>query len=600
MNDRNDLLAKVATLPHHPGVYQFLDSDGKIIYVGKAKDLQKRVNSYFQKEHEDGKTRTLVKQIRDLTFTVVETEIDALLLENNLIKSYRPRYNILLKDDKTYPWIVIKKEPFARIFSTRRKYNDGSQYFGPYTNVKGMNALLHFIRELFQIRTCKLDLRKQKIEKGAFKVCLEYHIGKCGGPCQGLQTEESYQETIESVKLLLEGKNFSLMQQLKKQMQAFANEQAFEAAQRCKELLIALEQFRSKSMIIADHSQNYDVCYIEKTNQLSWVSFLVIREGSIAHTYATRIEDPLDERIEVLYENIIPQLRSHFSSTAKEVVVGIDSALMLHPAKAVFPKIGEKKQLLELAQTNVKHAQLQVKKQAMNSSTSVQKVPMQAMLELQSALSLNTLPKHIECFDNSNLQGTNPVSACVVFKDGVPSKADYRHFNVKTVEGPDDFSTMKEAVGRRYKRLKEEGASLPDLVIIDGGKGQLGAALEAVKELGLENELKLVGLAKRLEEIYKPGFSKSIIINRRSLALKLVQQLRDEAHRFGLSHHRNRRSKEAVGTQLDQIKGLGPKTIETLFKSYKTISKMQAEGQDAIAKKIGAAKAKLLFDFFQD
>lgn len=600
MNDRSELLAKVASLPHHPGVYQFLDSEGKIIYVGKAKDLQKRVNSYFQKDHEDGKTRTLVKQIRDLSFTVVETEIDALLLENNLIKSYRPRYNILLKDDKTYPWIVIKKEPFARIFSTRRKFNDGSQYFGPYTNVKGMNALLHFIRELFQIRTCKLDLRKQKIEKGAFKVCLEYHIGKCGGPCQGLQTEESYQETIASVKLLLEGKNFSLMQQLKKQMQAFANEQAFEAAQRCKELLIALEQFRSKSMIIADHSQNYDVCYIEKTNQLSWVSYLVIREGSIAHTYATRIEDPLDERIEVLYENIIPQLRSHFSSTAKEVVVGIDRELMLHQVKAVFPKIGEKKQLLELAQTNVKHAQLQVKKQAMNASTSVQKVPIQAMLELQSALSLNTLPKHIECFDNSNLQGSNPVSACVVFKDGVPSKADYRHFNVKTVEGPDDFRTMKEAVGRRYKRLKEEGAALPDLVIIDGGKGQLGAALEAVKELGLENELKLVGLAKRLEEIYKPGFSKSIIINRRSLALKLVQQLRDEAHRFGLSHHRNRRSKVAVGTQLDQIKGLGPKTIESLFKTYKTISNMQAEGQELIAKKIGAAKAKLLFDYFNE
>lgn len=600
MNDRSELLAKVASLPHHPGVYQFLDSEGKIIYVGKAKDLQKRVNSYFQKDHEDGKTRTLVKQIRDLSFTVVETEIDALLLENNLIKSYRPRYNILLKDDKTYPWIVIKKEPFARIFSTRRKFNDGSQYFGPYTNVKGMNALLHFIRELFQIRTCKLDLRKQKIEKGAFKVCLEYHIGKCGGPCQGLQTEESYQETIASVKLLLEGKNFSLMQQLKKQMQAFANEQAFEAAQRCKELLIALEQFRSKSMIIADHSQNYDVCYIEKTNQLSWVSYLVIREGSIAHTYATRIEDPLDERIEVLYENIIPQLRSHFSSTAKEVVIGIDRELMLHQVKAVFPKIGEKKQLLELAQTNVKHAQLQVKKQAMNASTSVQKVPIQAMLELQSALSLNTLPKHIECFDNSNLQGSNPVSACVVFKDGVPSKADYRHFNVKTVEGPDDFRTMKEAVGRRYKRLKEEGAALPDLVIIDGGKGQLGAALEAVKELGLENELKLVGLAKRLEEIYKPGFSKSIIINRRSLALKLVQQLRDEAHRFGLSHHRNRRSKVAVGTQLDQIKGLGPKTIESLFKTYKTISNMQAEGQELIAKKIGAAKAKLLFDYFNE
>jgi excinuclease ABC subunit C len=380
-------------------------------------------------------------------------------------------------------------------------------------------------------------------------------------------------------------------------MQQFAAEHAFEEAQRCKELISALEQFRTKSMVVADHGQDFDVCYIEKNEQQSWVSFLVIREGSIVHTYASRIEDPLDEPIEVLYQNIIPQLRAHFSSKAKEVIIGISKAINLYDAKVVYPKIGEKKQLLEMAQNNVKHAQLQARKQAMNATTSVQNSSMQAVLELQTALGLAAPPLHIECFDNSNLQGTNAVSACVVFKEGTPSKADYRHFNVKTVEGPDDFKTMKEVVGRRYKRLKEEGQKLPDLVIIDGGKGQLGAAMEAIEELGLHNELKLVGLAKRLEEIYKPGFSKSLILSRRSLALKLVQQLRDEAHRFGLSHHRNKRSKTLLTTQLDQIKGLGPKTIALLFNDFKTVSKMKAAGQEVVAKKIGAAKAQLLFQY---
>ncbi|MFM6945801.1 MAG: excinuclease ABC subunit UvrC [Flavobacteriales bacterium] len=597
MKDQTELLNKVATLPHHPGVYQFFDQKGKVIYVGKAKDLKKRVSSYFQKDHADGKTRTLVKQITDLQFTVVETEIDALLLENNLIKSYRPRYNVLLKDDKTYPWIVIKNEAFPRVFSTRRKFNDGSIYYGPYPNVKGMHALLQLIRELFQIRTCALDLRPQKLAQAKYKVCLEYHIGKCAGPCQLLQSGQQYEETLKVIKLLLEGKNFSLIQSLKKQMQQFASEHAFEQAQHCKELILALEQFRTKSMVVADHGQDFDVCYIEKNEQLSWVSFLVIREGSIVHTYATRIEDPLDEPLEVLYQNIIPQLRAHFSSKAKEVIIGLSKEIPLYDAKVVYPKIGEKKQLLEMAQNNVKHAQLQARKQAMNAVTSVQNSSMQAVLELQTVLGLSVAPNHIECFDNSNLQGTNAVSACVVFKDGVPSKADYRHFNVKTVEGPDDFATMKEVVGRRYKRLKEEGEKLPDLVIIDGGKGQLGAALEAIEELGLQHELKLVGLAKRLEEIYKPGFSKSLILSRRSLALKLVQQLRDEAHRFGLSHHRNKRSKSALHTQLDQIKGLGPKTIALLFHEFKTISKMKGAGPDEVAKKIGAAKAQLLFQY---
>ncbi len=599
MNYKDHLSNKVATLPHNPGVYQFLDQNGIIIYVGKAIDLKKRVSSYFQKDHIDGKTRTLVKLIRDLRFTVVSSELDALLLENNLIKSYRPRYNVLLKDDKTYPWIVVKKEAFPRVFPTRRKFNDGSTYYGPYPNVKQMHQLLALIRELFQIRTCALDLRTQKLEQRKYKVCLEFHIGKCAGPCEMLQLSSAYDQTLKSVRLLLEGKNFSLIQQLKKEMLTHASNQEFEAAQRCKELIDALSKYQAKSMVVSDHTQNFDVCYIEKNQSDAWLSYLVICEGSIVHAYTSKISDPLDVPISTLYSQVIPQLRTHFESDSKEIVIGINEAIPLADVKSIFPKIGEKKQLLEMAVNNVRHAQLQAKKAAMNKSTSVQNAPMQAVLELQSALGLVKVPQQIECFDNSNLQGTHPVSACVVFKNGVPSKADYRHFNVKTVVGPDDFSTMKEAVSRRYGRMLAEGHALPDLVVIDGGKGQLGAALEAIQELGLQNEMKLVGLAKRLEEIYKPGFSRSLILDRRSLALKLVQQLRDEAHRFGLSHHRNQRSKNAVGSSLDQIKGLGPKTIELLFQEFKTIGKMSTTSEEVVAKKIGAAKAKLLFEYFK-
>ena len=599
MNSKEHLLNKVSTLPHNPGVYQFLDQNGQIIYVGKAIDLKKRVSSYFQKDHQDGKTRTLVKAICDLRFTVVENELDALLLENNLIKSYRPRYNVLLKDDKTYPWIVIKNEAFPRVFPTRRKFNDGSTYYGPYPNVKQMHQLLDLIRELFQLRTCALDLRPEKIAQQKYKVCLEYHIGKCAGPCQSHQTMTQYEQTLQTVRLLLEGKNYSLIQQLKKDMQAYAAIQAFEAAQHCKQLIEALGKYQAKSMVVSDHTQNFDVCYVEKTQDDAWMSFMVISEGSIVHAYTSKVSDPLNAPLENLYLQLIPQLSAHFESQAKEIVVGIETPLLLAHSRAMFPKIGEKKHLLEMAMNNVRHAQLQVKKAEMNKSTAVQNAPMQAVLELQSALALAKVPLHIECFDNSNLQGTNPVSACVVFKNGVPSKADYRHFNVKSVVGPDDFSTMKEAVGRRYSRLKAEGSPLPDLVIIDGGKGQLGAALEAIEEIGLQKELKLVGLAKRLEELYKPGFSKSLILSRRSLALKLVQQLRDEAHRFGLSHHRNKRSKNAIGSELDEVKGLGPKTIELLYHEFKTLSKMQVADPELVAKKIGAAKAKLLFHYFK-
>ena len=586
-------------MPSEPGVYQFFNKEDKIIYIGKAKNLKKRVASYFQKNIGSRKTKNLVKNIHEIKHIVVSTESDALLLENSLIKKYQPKYNILLRDDKTYPWIVIKKEAFPRVLTTRRVEKDGSEYFGPFTNYKTVRTIMGVFSTLYSLRTCHYDLKEKNIVEKKYKVCLEYHIGKCAGPCQSHQSSAQYEQTLQTVRLLLEGKNYSLIQQLKKDMQAHAATQAFEAAQHCKQLIEALGKYQAKSMVVSDHTQNFDVCYVEKTQEDAWMSFMVISEGSIVHAYTSKVSDPLNAPLEDLYVQLIPQLSTHFESQAKEIVVGIDTPLLLVNAKALFPKIGEKRHLLDMAMNNVRHAQLQVKKAEMNKSTAVQNAPMQAVLELQSALALPKVPLHIECFDNSNLQGTNPVSACVVFKNGVPSKADYRHFNVKSVVGPDDFSTMKEAVGRRYSRLKAEGLPLPDLVIIDGGKGQLGAALEAIAEIGLQKDLKLIGLAKRLEELYKPGFSKSLILSRRSLALKLVQQLRDEAHRFGLSHHRNRRSKNAIGSELDEVRGLGPKTIELLYHEFKTLSKMQIADPEIVAKKIGAAKAKLLFDYFK-
>ncbi|MEN9699602.1 MAG: hypothetical protein RLZZ301_800 [Bacteroidota bacterium] len=590
----------VESLPHEPGVYQYLDAEQRIIYVGKAKDLKKRVSSYFLKEHQDGKTRTLVKQIAHIRFTVVENELDALLLENNLIKSYRPRYNILLKDDKTYPWIVIKNEAFPRIFSTRRKIQDGSIYYGPYPNGKAMNALLGLIRELFQLRSCQLDLRPQKLEKGTYKVCLEYHIGKCAAPCVGNQSEAAYQQQIDAIALLLEGKTHTLSQELKKQMLELAEKQEFEQAQRLKEILIELDNYQSKSMMASASLVDLDVCHIESEDAICYFNYMVVREGRIVHTYSASIKNPFNEALPDIYSSLLPQLREHFDSHSKEILVQNAADILVTEAKVSTPKIGEKKQLLDLSIKNVMHLRLQLRKKAMNAVSDQRSFQTNALLELQEVLKLDKMPTHIECFDNSNLQGTNAVSACVVFKNGQASKEDYRIFNVKTVEGPDDFGTMKEVVRRRYSRLLAENEALPQLVIIDGGKGQLSAAMEVIQELGLHTRFQVIGLAKRLEEIFKPGFRKSIVLNRRSAALKLIQQLRDEAHRFGITRHRNKRSKAANHSVLEEIKGLGPKTIALLFQEFKTLEKMQASSEEEVAKKIGASKAKLLFTYFSD
>lgn len=591
------VLEKIKVLPPDSGVYQFFNKKGEIIYVGKAKNLSKRVHSYFKANISDGKTRALVKNIADVKFTVVGSELDALLLENNLIKSYRPRYNVLLKDDKTYPWIVVKNEPFPRIFSTRRKIKDGSRYFGPYPNGRVMHTLLQLIRELFTLRTCQLDLSPAKIQQEKYKVCLEYHIGKCKAPCIGEHSQESYQRMIESIELLLHGKTHALSMDLKKQMQEFSENYAFEEAQKIKEILGQIEKYQSKSMIVSPTVQEVDVLTFETDDDLLYFNYLVVREGAIVHTYTSHLELKLSENKTHVFSYVLPQLRSNFESSSKEVLVTEKMDALFPEFHFHFPQIGDKKRLIDLSENNVKHYRLQLKKREMNKVS--EHGGLDALIELQQGLNLGVLPNHIECFDNSNLQGTNAVSSCVVFKNGVPSKSDYRHFNVKTVVGPDDFSTMKEVVFRRYHRLISEEQALPDLIIIDGGKGQLSAAMESIEELGISDRVRVFGLAKRMEELFRPNHSKPILLDRRSKGLKLVQHMRDEAHRFGITHHRNKRSKNSFSSELSEIKGIGEKTWTSLLKEFKTIEKIKDATREEIAKKIGQAKMRILFDYFE-
>jgi excinuclease ABC subunit C len=591
------VLEKINVLPTDAGVYQFFDKKGVIIYVGKAKNLNKRVHSYFKSNITDGKTRALVKNIEDIKFTVVSSELDALLLENNLIKSYHPRYNILLKDDKTYPWIVIKNEAFPRVFSTRRKFKDGSNYFGPYPNGRVMQTLLQLIRELFTLRTCSLDLAEEKIKEQKYKVCLEYHIGKCQGPCVGNQSKQNYDDMVHSIELLLRGKTFALCVSLKKHMLDLAEKYDFEGAQKVKEILEQIEKYQSKSMIVSHTLNEVDVLTYELNEEYLFFNYMVIREGAIIHTYTSHLELKLSENSAYVFTYVLPQLRLKFESTSKEVLVLEKLASVFPEFTFHCPKIGEKKKLVELSNHNVQHYRLQLKKREMNRVS--EHGGMDALLELQQSLNLTTLPMHIECFDNSNLQGTNAVSSCVVFKNGTPSKGDYRHFNVKTVVGPDDFSTMKEVVFRRYRRLLDEGVQLPELIIIDGGKGQLSAAMESIEELGISGQVSVFGLAKRMEELFRPNHSKSIVLDRRSKGLKLVQHMRDEAHRFGITHHRNKRSKNSFQTELSDIKGIGEKTWTLLLQEFKSVEKIKECSQEVLAKKIGQAQALVLLKYFQ-
>ncbi len=591
----NPLDLKIKSLPELPGVYQYFDVTGKIIYVGKAKNLKKRVTSYFTKNHDNAKTAILVKQIQDIRFIVVETELDALILENNLIKEYQPKYNIQLKDDKTFPWICIKNEPFPRIFSTRRIIKDGSTYYGPYPEAKVMYILLKLIKELFPLRSCKLDLKESKIKAGKFSVCLEYHIGNCLGPCAQKQPELDYLEMINQIKQLLKGNVNAVKVLLKRRMQEASENYDFEKAHFLKEKLGLLEGYQSKSTVVSTSIEALDVftCLIIETT--AYFNYLVIQHGAVIHAYTAEVNCYHDETQVEVIEKMIPKLKELYTSSSKEILVEEIPLFLDNSYQFSIPQRGDKKQLLELSKRNIFYYQQEKKKRAFLQTP--EKKYEDILNQMQKDLKLAEIPVHIECFDNSNFQGTNAVSACVVFKNAKASKADYRHFNVKTVEGPDDFATMKEVVFRRYSRLLNEEKPLPQLIVIDGGKGQLSAALEVLDELNLRGKIAIIGLAKRIEEVFYPGDTKAIILDRRSETLKILQQLRDEAHRFGITHHRNKRSKSSIHSELDAIPGIGPKTKEKLLKDFKSVSRIKSAEQQELEKSIGLAAARKILSW---
>ncbi len=592
-----ELEIQLKTLPNSPGVYQYFDSNGVILYVGKAKNLKKRVSSYFTKNHENGKTKVLVKKIASVKHIVVPTETDALLLENNLIKKYQPRYNVLLKDDKSYPWICLKNERFPRIFSTRRVIKDGSEYFGPYTSMKTVSTLLDLVKGLYQLRTCNYDLSEAKVTAGKYKVCLEYHLGNCKGPCEGLQTEEEYHGNITEIRNILKGNFKESLHNFKNQMKAYAADMQFEDAQRIKEKIDILENYQAKSTIINPKISNVDVFSIASDESYGYVNFLQISYGSIIRSHTMEIKKKLNETNEALLQLAITDIRHRFDSNSKEVYVPFQLDLGEN-IKVTAPQLGDKKRIVELSERNAKFYRLERFKQV--KMTDPDRHVKRIMAQMKTDLRLTEEPRHIECFDNSNIQGTHPVAACVVFKNGKPSKRDYRHFNIKTVEGPDDFASMEEVVYRRYKRLLDEKQSLPHLIIIDGGKGQLSSSLKSLDKLNLRGKIAIIGIAKRLEELFYPDDPIPLYLDKKSETLKIIQQLRNEAHRFGIEHHRNRRSKTALNTELETIPGIGEKTVVDLLKHFKSVKRISTAKFDAIKSVVGTAKAHKIFDYYHN
>jgi excinuclease ABC subunit C len=587
---------QIQTLPDSPGVYQYYDKEGKILYVGKAKNLKKRVASYFNKIHDTAKTNVLVKKIVTIRHIVVPTETDALLLENNLIKTLQPRYNVLLRDDKTYPWICIKKEPFPRIFSTRRMVKDGSEYFGPYTSFKTVHTILDLIKELYPLRNCNLDLSKPNIDSGKFKVCLEYHLGNCKGPCEALQTFDDYQKNVNAIREILKGNFKESMKDFKKLMMDLASEMHFEEAQKIKDKIAVLENYQSRSTIINPKITNVDVFSIVSDESAGFVNFLQISHGSIIRSHTMELKKKLEETDEELLELAIIELRERFQLLSKEVIVPFEVDLG-EKIKVTVPQLGDKKQILDLSIRNAKFYRIEQLKQL--QIVDPDRHTNRIMAQMQKDLRLSVEPRHIECFDNSNIQGAHPVSACVVFKDGKPSKKDYRHFNIKTVEGPNDFASMEEVVYRRYKRLLDENEALPQLIIIDGGKGQLSSALKSIDDLGLRGKIAIIGIAKRLEELFYPGDSIPLYLDKRSETLKVIQQLRNEAHRFGITFHRDKRSKAAVQNSIESIPGIGEKTMLTLIKHFKSVKRLKEATEKEISDVVGVSKAKKISDFYR-
>ncbi len=585
------------SLPDKPGVYQFFDADDIIIYIGKAISLKKRVSSYFNRDNaQSGKVMVMVKRIEQIRHIVVETEIDALLLENNLIKKYQPRYNVLLKDDKTFPWICIKNEPFPRIFPTRNVIKDGSRYFGPYASGKMMHTLLQLVRQLFQYRTCRLNLTDQNIKAGKFKVCLEYHLGNCLGPCEGKQSREDYQQTIEQITEILKGNLNTVMQQLKLLMQQYASEFAFEKAQMVKEKYDLLEKYQAKSTVVNPSLNNVDVFSILTDDENGYVNFLKVVNGAIVQSHTVEIKKRLEEQDDSLLEMAITNIRERFESNAREIIVPIKPATTLPDLKYTIPQRGDKKKLLELSERNAKYYRLEKIKQ--KELVDPRRHTLRILEKMQKDLGLPKLPEHIECFDNSNTQGSYPVAAMVVFRDARPFKKEYRHYNIRTVEGPDDFASMEEVVFRRYKRLIDENQPLPQLVVVDGGKGQLSSAVKALEKLGIRGKLPIIGIAKRLEEIYFPGDSIPVYIDKKSETLKIIQHLRDEAHRFGITHHRQKRQKGSLKSELSDIKGIGEKTATALLKKFKSVQGIKEASLEELTAQVGAARAGILKTYF--
>ena len=587
-------------LPDNPGVYRFYDKTGRLIYVGKAKSLKKRVASYFGKSI-TGKTKVMMKRVTEIQHTVVETESEALLLENNLIKRHQPRYNVLMKDDKTFPWICVKVEPFPRVFMTRNVVRDGSVYYGPYTSVVMVRTLLDLIKQLYPLRTCSYNLSEDRIAEGKYRVCLEYHLGNCLAPCVGKQSQENYNESIRQVKEILKGNIHTVTQYLKELMKTYAGELKYEEAQVIKQKLEILQKYRSRSTVVNPHIRDADVFGLDTEDDKIYVNYLKIIRGAVVQTHTIEFRKRIEESNNELMSLAIIELRDRHSSTAPEIILGILTDIRIEDVKYTVPRKGDKKKLLELSGSRVFFEKIIYK---LNQRKGRIKAPedraRQNLEKLKNDLHLPTLPVHIECFDNSNIQGSNPVAACVVFKNARPLKNEYRHYNIKTVKGADDFRSMEEVVFRRYRRMLDEDSSLPDLVIIDGGKGQLNAAVKSLESLGIRGKVPVIGIAKKLEEIYFPGDPVPLYIDKNSISLKIIQNLRNEAHRFGISFHRDKRSKGMTRSSLDDIKGIGPKTKDILIKKFGSVEKIKSVPAEDLEKLIGKSKTVKILEFIRN
>lgn len=596
MNPSLELQLK--TLPSEPGVYRYYDKNDQLLYVGKAKNLKKRVLSYFNKTLSGYRTRIMVGKINRLETTIVNSEYDALLLENNLIKEHQPFYNVMLKDDKTYPWICIKNEDFPRIFLTRTKIKDGSEYYGPYAKVRPAKILLDTIKHIYKLRTCNLNLAPAKIEEGKYKVCLEYHIKNCEGPCEGLESKEDYDEKIDAIRGIIKGDFRKAKEYLINQMMKYATNLQFESAQIVKERLDALEDYQAKNTVVNPSIDDVDVFGMTSDETAAYVNFFKIRNGNIIQSFTTEIKKILEETDEEIMEQALVEIRQKFDSDSKEVLLPFHLAIEIPNVKLIVPKVGDKKRIVELSEKNAKEYRLEKLKQV--QIVDPERHTNRIMAEMQKLLRMPVEPRHIEGFDNSNIQGTNPVSACVVFKDGKPSKADYRIFHPKTVEGPNDFATMEEVIYRRYKRMLDEGEELPQLILIDGGKGQLSSAVKSLRLLGLYGKITIIGIAKRLEELFFPEDSIPLYLDKKSETLKILQRVRDEAHRFGVKHHRTRRKNSTIKSELEEIPGVGGKTIELLLSKLKSVKRIKESSLETLEEILGKSKAKIVYEFFNN